>query len=92
MMPRFGDVVAVPLPLPSLCTASVLTMSYLDGPMLESEARRQVMRGDRPLLCCVQFVQWSLANRASQCVWHTATHSHTQTHTVHSHTLRCPVG
>ena len=88
-MPRFGDVVAVPLPLPSLCTASVLTMSYLDGPMLESEARRQVMRGDRPLLCCVQFVQWSLANRASQCVWHTATRRHTL---YKLHTLRCPVG
>lgn len=43
VMPRFGDVVAVPLPLPALCTPQVLTMTYLDGPMLESEARRQLL-------------------------------------------------
>jgi hypothetical protein len=42
-MPSFGEVVAVPVALPQLCTGKVLTMSYLDGPKLEEEARRQLL-------------------------------------------------
>jgi len=43
IMPSFGEVVAVPVALPQLCTGKVLTMSYLDGPKLEEEARRQLL-------------------------------------------------
>lgn len=43
IMPKYRDVVAVPQPLHQLCTPKVLTMSYLDGPMLEEEARRQLL-------------------------------------------------
>lgn len=42
-MPLFGHVVAVPVVEPDLCSARVLTMSFLDGPKLEAEARRQLL-------------------------------------------------
>ena len=43
IMPTFGHVVAIPEALPHLCTPKVLTMTMLDGPKLEEEARRQLL-------------------------------------------------
>eukprot|EP01052_Picozoa_sp_SAG31_P006787 SAG31_NODE_316_length_17841_cov_33.716154_7_plen_496_part_00 len=41
VMRRFSHVVAVPEVIPERCTDSVLTMTYLPGPTLDTEVRRQ---------------------------------------------------
>eukprot|EP01043_Picozoa_sp_COSAG02_P037388 COSAG02_NODE_2801_length_8003_cov_5.731655_1_plen_293_part_00 len=43
IMPTFGHVVAVPEAIQQLCTRKVLTMTMLNGPKLEEEARRQLL-------------------------------------------------
>ena len=41
--PLFADTIVVPEVVEALCSARVLTMSYLPGPKLEDEAKRQLL-------------------------------------------------